>query len=107
MSIIGIVLGLTSIGLFFWLKKEQQMNFDLHDGDIEAAKHAYNALMEDFNNYQINTDRKIIELEKQLEIKTKNQNLKIDKIQKELPLRIGQVVSQIEFGHPTNKNTRI
>ena len=59
MSIIGIVLGVIAIGLFFWLKKEQQMSFDLHDGDIEAAKHAYNSLMEDFTNYQVDTERKI------------------------------------------------
>ena len=57
MEIIGIVLGIIAIGLFFWLKKEQRIDFDLHEGDIEATKHAYNALMSDFNNYQVTTDR--------------------------------------------------
>ena len=47
------------------------MNFNLHDGDIEAAKHAYNALMDDFNHYQIETDRKIAQLEKNLEYPNK------------------------------------
>ena len=103
MSIIGIVLGVIAIGLFFWLKKEQQMNFNLHDGDIEAAKHAYNSLMEDFTNYEIKTDRKITDLEKQLEIKSNNAERRMDKMNKSLPSIIGQVVGQIEFAQDTIK----
>ena len=101
MSIIGIVLGVVAISLFVWIKKEQQMNFDLHDGDIEAAKHAYNALMDDLNNYQVETDRKITELEKQLEIQTKSQDKKMEKHLKELPFIIGKVVGQIELAQNT------
>ena len=102
MSIIGIVLGtialnLITLGLIYWLRKEQQMNFNLHDGDIEAAKHAFNALMDDLNHYQIETDRKIVELEKQLEIKSKSQDKKMQKHLTELPSIIGRVVGQIEF----------
>jgi len=37
MSIIGIVLGVTAIGLFIWLKKDQQMSNALHEGDLIAA----------------------------------------------------------------------
>ena len=101
MSIIGIVLGVITIGLFFWLKKEQQMSFNLHDGDIEAAKHAYNALMEDLNNYQIETDRKITQLEKNLEYQNNKFNKRIDKNEKNLPSIIGRVVGQIEFAQDT------
>ena len=102
MSIIGIVLGvvalnLITLGLIYWLRKEQQMNFNLHDGDIEAAKHAFNALMDDLNHYQIETDGKIVELEKQLEIKSKSQDKKMQKHLTELPSIIGRVVGQIEF----------
>ena len=97
LSIIGIVLGVIAIGLFFWLKKEQQMNFNLHDGDIEAAKYAYEALQEEFTNYQIDTDRKIIEFEKNMEIKGKNIDRQMEKAQKELPLQIGKIVSRVEF----------
>ena len=102
MPIIGIVLGtialnLITLGLIYWLRKEQQMNFNLHDGDIEAAKHAFNALMDDLNHYQIETDRKIVELEKQLEIKSKSQDKKMQKHLTELPSIIGRVVGQIEF----------
>jgi len=103
MSIIGIVLGIIAIGLFIWLKKEQQMNFDLHDGDIEAAKYAYNSLMEDFTNYQVESDRKIAELEKQLEIRTKQSSSSIDKIRKDLPSIIRKTIGHIEFARPLDR----
>lgn len=97
MSIIGIILGVVAISLFIWIKKEQQMNFNLHDGDIEAAKHAFNALMDDLNHYQIETDRKIAELEKQLEIKTKQLERSQTKLVKDLPKDIRKVIGHIEF----------
>ena len=56
-----------------------------------------NAVMNDFNNYQVETNRKIAELEKQLEIKTKQQDKNLVKLRKELPSIIGQVVGQIEL----------
>ena len=105
MEIIGIVLGIVAIGLFFWLKKEQQMDFGLHDGDIEASKHAYNALMSDFNNYQVTTDRKITELEKQLEVERNTRVRQLDSLRKQLPSIIGKIVSQVEFTQDTiNRN---
>ena len=97
MSIIGIVLGVIAIGLFIWLKKDQQMSNMLHEGDLIAAKHAYEALMSDFNHYQIETDRKIAELEKQLEIKTKQLERKQTKLIKDLPTTIRNVIGHIEF----------
>ena len=97
MSIIGIVLGVIAISLFIWLKKDQQMSNILHEGDLIAARHAYEALMSDFNNYQIETDRKIAELEKQLEIKTKQLERKQTKLIKDLPKDIRNVIGHIEF----------
>ena len=97
MSIIGTILGVIAIGLVFWLRKDQKTHFDLHDGDIYAARHAYEALMDDFNNYQVNTDKQIIDLKKQIEIKTNNAERRMDKMNKSLPSVIGQVVGQIEF----------
>ena len=97
MSIIGIVLGTIAIGLFIWLKKDQKMSNALHEGDLIAAKHAYEALMSDFNNYQIETDRKIAQLEKNLEYQNNKFNKRIDRNEKELPSVIGRVVGQIEF----------
>ena len=104
MSIIGIVLGTIAIGLFIWLKKDQQMSNILHEGDLIAAKHAYEALMSDFNNYQITNERKIADLAKELEMvrnKThqwdKAAHNRMDKMNKSLPLQIGKIVSRIEF----------
>jgi len=104
MSIIGIVLGTIAIGLFIWLKSNQKMSNALHEGDLIAAKHAFEALMSDFNNYQIKTDRKITQLEKNLEYTNNKLNKqsdsaskRMDQMNKSLPSIIGQVVGQIEF----------
>ena len=97
MAIIGIVLGVIAIGLFIWLRKEQQMDNGLHAAELDHTHHGMNAMMDDFNNYQVKTDRKIAELEKQLEIKTKQLERSQDKLRKELPSTIVKVVCQIEF----------
>ena len=104
MSIIGIVLGTIAIGLFIWLKNDQKMTNVLHEGDLIAAKHAFEALMSDFNNYQITNERKIADLAKELEVVRnkahqwdKAAHNRMDKINKSLPSIIGQVVGQIEF----------
>ena len=80
------------------------MSNALHEGDLIAAKHAYEALMGDFNNYQIETDRKITQLEKNLEYQSNKLNKqsdsaskRMDQMNKSLPSIIGQVVGQIEF----------
>ena len=104
MSIIGIVLGVLAIGLFIWLKNDQKMTNSLHEGDLEAAKHAFEALMSDFNNYQITNERRIADLAKELEMVRnkahqwdKAAHNRMDKMNKSLPSIIGQVVGQIEF----------
>ena len=104
MSIIGIVLGTIAIGLFIWLKNDQKMTNSLHEGDLIAAKHAFEALMSDFNNYQITNERKIADLAKELEVVRnkahqwdKAAHNRMDKMNKSLPSIIGQVVGQIEF----------
>ena len=97
MSIIGIVLGVIAIGLIFYFRKGYKMSIHFLEGETEAAEHGYTALMRDFTNYQVETDRKIAELEKQLEIQTKSQDKKMEKHLKELPFIIGKVVGQIEF----------
>ena len=104
MSIIGIVLGVLAIGLVFWLKNDQKMSNSLHEGDLIAAKHAFEALMSDFNNYQITNERKIADLSKELEVVRnkahqwdKAAHNRMDKMNKSLPSIIGQVVGQIEF----------
>ena len=97
MSIIGIILGVIALGLIFYFRKGYKMSIHFLEGETEAAEHGYTALMRDFTNYQVETDRKIAELEKQLEIQTKSQDKKMEKHLKELPFIIGKVVGQIEF----------
>ena len=101
MSIIGIVLGVIAIGLIFWLKKDQKISNGLHEVELHHTHQGMNAIMNDFNNYQVETDRKITELEKQLEIQTKSQDKKMEKHLKELPFIIGKVVGQIELAQNT------
>ena len=103
MAIIGIVLGVVAIGLFIWLRKEQQMDSDLHSVEVDHIHQGMNALMNDFNHYQVETDRKIAELEKQLEIKTKQLERSQNKLKKDLPKEIRGVIGHIEF---TQNNLR-
>ncbi len=103
MSIIGIVLGVIAIGLIFYFRKEYKLSIHFLEGETEAAEHGYTALMKDFTNYQVETNRKIAELEKQLEIQTKSQDKKMEKHLKELPFIIGKVVGHIEFARPLDK----
>ena len=97
MAITGIVLGVTAIGLFIWLRKQQQMDNGLHAAEVDHIHQGMNALMNDINNYQVETDRKIAELEKQLEIKTKQLERSQTKIKKDLPTDIRKVIGHIEF----------
>ena len=97
MAIIGIVLGVVAIGLFIWLRKDQQMDNGLHAAELDHIHQGMNALMNDINNYQVETDRKIAELEKQLEIKTKQLERSQNKLVKDLPKDIRKVIGHIEF----------
>ena len=103
MSIIGIVLGLVAIGLFIWSRKDQGLTNDLIDSDVRAMENCYKALMEDFTNYQVDTDREITDLKKQLEIKTNSAERRMDKMNKSLPSVIRTVIGHIEFAKPLDK----
>ena len=100
---ISIALNLLALGLIFWFRKDQQMSNDLHEAELNHTHEGMNALMNDFNNYQIDTDRKIAHLEKQLEIKTKESERKIVRLTSELPKVIRNVVGHIEFAKPLDK----
>ena len=63
---ISIALNLITIGLFIWLKNDQKMSNDLHEAELHHTHQGMKALMDDFNNYQIETERKIAALEKDL-----------------------------------------
>jgi len=94
---ISIALNILALGLIYWLRKKQIIQDGLHEAELQHIHHGMNAMMDDFNNYQVETDRKIAELEKQLEIKTKQVDRKTDKTIRNLPAMIGKIVSQIEF----------
>ena len=94
---ISIALNLIALGLIYWLRKEQQMDNGLHAAEVDHIHQGMNALMNDINNYQVETDRKIAELEKQLEIKTKQLERSQTKIKKDLPTDIRKVIGHIEF----------
>ena len=96
----SIALGLIALGLIFWSIKQHQMNNDLHEAEINHTHRGMNAIMDDFNKYQVETDRKIAELEKQLEIKTKQLERSQTKLVKDLPKDIRKVIGHIEFARP-------
>ena len=103
LSIIGIVLGLVAIGLIFWFRRDQEMTNDLVDSDLQGSLHGYNALMDDFTNYQIKCDRELTKLENQIEIKETSRNRQIDKLKKDLPNDIRKTIGHIEFARPLDK----
>ena len=103
LAIAGIVIGLIAIGLFIWLRKDQQMSNDLHEAELNHTHQGMNALMKDFNNYQVETDRKIAELEKQIKINNTSTNKAIEQIHKGLPGKIRGVIGHIEFARPTDR----
>ena len=100
MAVIGIVLGVIALGLIYWLRKKQIIQDGLHEAELQHIHHGMNAMMDDFNNYQVETDRKIAELEKQLEIKTKQLERSQTKLVKDLPKDIRKVIGHIEFARP-------
>ena len=100
---ISIALNLIALGLIYWLRREQQMSDDLHEAELNHTHQGMNALMDDFNNYQVKTDRKIAELEKQLNLKTNSSFREVDKLKKDLPLTIRKVIGHIEFAKPLDK----
>ena len=103
LSIIGIVLGVIAIGLFFWLKNDQEMTTDLLDSDTKGNENALMALQEEFTIYQVDSERRVSELEKTIEIKSQNTDRQINRLTKELPTVIRNVIGHIEFAKPLDK----
>ena len=100
LSIIGIVIGLVAIILVFHTKKDQEITNDLVDSDVSQNTHALLALQQEFTQYQVDTERKISELEKAVEIKAKNTDRQLNRLTKNLPVVIRNVVGHIEFAKP-------
>ena len=103
LSIIGIILSITAIGLIFYFRKEQSKHNEWFYGEAEAAEHGYTALMKDFTNYQVKCDRELSKLEKDLEIHVNGTGRSFEKIKKDLPTNIRKVIGHIEFAKPLDK----
>ena len=103
MSIIGIVLGTAALSLIYWLRKEQTIDNGLNAAETDHIHQGMNAMMNDFNNYQVETDRKIAELEKQLVVKSKENERKVMRLTENIPTVIRKVVGHIEFAKPLDK----
>ena len=97
LALTGIVLGVIALGLIYWLRKKQILQDGLHEAELQHIHHGMNAIMDDFNNYQVKTDRKIAELEKQIKINNTSTNKAIEQIHKGLPGKIRGVIGHIEF----------
>ena len=100
---IGIILAIIAIILTQLRVYNQSKTNKFLEGEAEAAEHGFKALMEDFTNYQVETDRKITKLEKQLEIQTNGTGRAIENIKKDLPNMIRQTITHIEFAQPLDK----
>ena len=79
------------------------MDNGLHAAELDHTHQGMNAIMNDLNKYQVKTDRKIAELEKQIEIKNNQVNKSIKQIHKGLPGKIRGVIGHIEFAKPLDK----
>ena len=103
LSITGIVLGVVAIGVFIWLKKEQKIDNDLHEVELNHTHEGLKALMKDINNYQVRTDRELKELSNKVEINRIKKEKDIEKLRKDLPSIIRRVIGHIEFAQPLDK----
>ena len=103
LNIIGIILGVIAIGLIFWFKKEQQLNNKIIKTNMAKTDKSLIALQEEFTQYQVKTERKILDLEKSLIVKTKEHDRQIIKLTESLPSIIKKIIGHIEFGAPMQR----
>ena len=102
--ILALIAFLMIVAILCYLQnKDQKITNDLLEDDIKQSEKALLTLQQEFTKYQVDTERKISELEKSLEIKSKNVDRSIEKIKKELPIDIRKVIGHIEFAKPLDK----
>ena len=102
--ILALIAFLMIVAILCYLQnKDQKITNDLLEDDIKQSEKALLTLQQEFTKYQVATERKISELEKSLEIKSKNVDRSIEKIKKELPIDIRKVIGHIEFAKPLDK----
>ena len=102
--ILALIAFLMIVAILCYLQnKDQKITNDLLEDDLKQSEKALLTLQQEFTKYQVDTERKISELEKSLEIKSKNVDRSIEKIKKELPIDIRKVIGHIEFAKPLDK----
>ena len=105
--IIGLSLSFIAIGVLYYLNNQLKKR-------LERNNKALLALHKEFTQYQVNqkrfnekeTAKREIRFDSVARSIKKNEDA-ISNTNQTLPSRIGQVVSQIEFGAPINKKTNI
>ena len=110
MEIVGIVLGIIAIGLTLYFRKDQKTTNEMIEFDIDQARTAYQALMKDFTNYQVEqarferkeTAKKEVRFDNVAKSIRKNEQ-RIYHVEKTLPEKIRIVVGHIEFARPLDK----
>ena len=107
MEIVGIVLGIIAIGLTLYFRKDQKQTNNLTEGDIDQIRTAYQALMKDFTNYQLEQARLDREETAKREIRFDNVAKSIKKNEsaislnkKNIPDKIIETIKHIEFARP-------
>ena len=106
-TIIGLSLRFIAIGVLYYLNNQLKKR-------LERNNKALLALHKEFTQYQVNqkrfnekeTAKREIRFDSVARSIKKNEDA-ISNTNQTLPSRIGQVVSQIEFGAPINKKTNI
>ena len=105
--ITGLSLSFIAIGVLYYLNNELKKK-------LKNNNRALLALQKEFTQYQVDESRLREKNTARMEIRHDNIAKSIKKnedsiynINKTLPSKIGQIVSQIEFAKPINKNTNI
>ena len=96
LNIIAITLSIITITLFFWYKKDQNINNNLLGGDTKNIEQAFIALQKDFTEYQVFNERKREDLEKIIEKNKKNIERAIEKVYRDLEPEIRKTITKIQ-----------
>tara|TARA_B100000214_G_C23571178_1_gene447444 strand:+ start:171 stop:512 length:342 start_codon:yes stop_codon:yes gene_type:complete len=109
--IIGLSLSIIAIGILFYLNYKLKQELE---ESLAGTNKALITFQEEFSTYQVMTEKmnreditsREIRFDRVAKSIQKNEDA-IYAVNKTLPRKISEVVSQIEFAKPINKNTNI
>ena len=110
LAITGIVLGLIAIGLIIYFNKQQKINNDLIEGDVQHIQDALLVLQKEFTRYQVDQEKhsrdditsREIRFDRVAKSIQKNED-RIHLMKKSLPEEIRKTIGHIEFAKPLDK----